>query len=133
MFDSLVCNAIDFLEHSVSELEKKPKYSVINFCTAVELFLKARLMLEHWSLIYEDPKKANLAQFLQGDFKSVGIIDGILRLKDIVDLEITQDEKKCFDKIREHRNQLIHFFNKAYIDKPDNKILESVVAEECKG
>jgi hypothetical protein len=133
MFDSLVRNAIDFLEHSAFELEEKPKYSVINFCTAVELFLKARLMLEHWNLIYEDPKIANFTQFLQGNFKSVGMIDAIGRLKKVVDLEITEDEEKCFDKIREHRNQLIHFFNKAYINKPDAKIVESVVAEECKG
>jgi HEPN domain-containing protein len=81
MFDSLVRNAIDFLEHSAFELEEKPKYSVINFCTAVELFLKARLMLEHWNLIYEDPKIANFTQFLQGNFKSVGMIDAIGRLK----------------------------------------------------
>lgn len=133
MFDSLVNNAIDFLEHSINDLEEKPKYSLINFCTAVELFLKARLMREHWDLIYEDPKKAHFTQFLQGNFKSVGMIDAIGRLKAVVDLEITEDERKCFDQIREHRNQLIHFFNKAYINKPDVKIVESVVAEECKG
>jgi hypothetical protein len=133
MFDSLVCNAIDFLEYSISELEEQPKYSVINFCSAVELFLKARLMLEHWNLIYDDPKRANFTQFLQGNFKSVGMTEAIGRLKDVVDLEITEDEKKCFNKIREHRNQLIHFFNTAYIKKPDLKTIESVVAEECKG
>lgn len=133
MFDSLVCNAIDFLEHSIFELEERPKYSVISFCTAVELFLKAKLMLEHWSLIYDDPKRANFTQFLQGDFKSVGMIEAIKRLKDVVDLEITRDENNCFNKIREHRNQLIHFFNRAYVDQPDSKVLESVFAEECKG
>lgn len=133
MFDSLVRNAIDFLEHSIHDLEEKPKYSVINFCTAVELFLKARLMREHWNLIYEDPKLANFTKFLQGDFKSVGIQGAILRLKKVVGLEITEDEINCFNEIREHRNQLIHFFNKAYIYRSDKKVLESVVAEECKG
>lgn len=133
MFDSLVRNAIDFLKESVVELEEKPKYSIINFCTAVELFLKAILMLEHWSLIYEDPKRANFDQFLQGNFKSIGMIDSIKRLKEVVGFDITEDEKKCFDKIREHRNQLIHFFNRAYIDKPDAKIVETVTVEECKG
>src|SRR5713226_3157429 len=80
MFDSLVANAIDFLRHSIDELEKKPKYSVIHFCAAIEIFLKAKLMREHWSLIDEEPQKANITRFLNGDFKSVGIDATINRL-----------------------------------------------------
>jgi hypothetical protein len=56
-FDSVVDNAIDFLRQALDELETKPKYSVIHFCASIELFLKARLMLEHWSLISEEPQK----------------------------------------------------------------------------
>jgi len=47
MFDSLVCNALDFLQRSAVGLQESPKYSVIDFCTAIELFLKARLLVEH--------------------------------------------------------------------------------------
>ena len=57
MFDSLVRNAIDFLKKSVDELEKSPKYSVIHFYTAIELFLKARLLAELWTLIITDVNK----------------------------------------------------------------------------
>lgn len=32
----------------MKELENQPKYAVIDFCTALELFLKARLLKEHW-------------------------------------------------------------------------------------
>lgn len=46
--DSLVRNAIEFLQRSMKELENQPKYAVIDFCTALELFLKARLLKEHW-------------------------------------------------------------------------------------
>ena len=56
-FDSLVRNAMDFLKKSVDELEESPKYSVIYFSTAVELFLKARLLREHWSLIISNVNK----------------------------------------------------------------------------
>jgi hypothetical protein len=52
MFDSLVRNALAFLERSVDELKDAPNYAVIDFCTAIELFLKARLLLEHWALVY---------------------------------------------------------------------------------
>ncbi|MBI2198305.1 MAG: hypothetical protein HYU42_06840 [Candidatus Rokubacteria bacterium] len=51
LFDLVVKNALDFLKQSLRELRKRPKYSVIDFCSALELLLKARLMLEHWALI----------------------------------------------------------------------------------
>ena len=60
LFDSLVENAIDFLQMSVQELEKRPKYSVIHFAMSVELFLKARLLREHWSLVVSKIEKASL-------------------------------------------------------------------------
>lgn len=133
IFDSLVHNAIDFLEHSISEFEESPKFSIINFCTAVELFLKARLMYEHWTLIYEDPKDAKFDSFLQGDFKSVSIESSIKRLKYVVDLKITKEEENSFNKIRNHRNQLVHFFNDSYIDKSKEAEIEAIAQEECKG
>tara|TARA_B100000965_G_scaffold361709_1_gene343253 strand:+ start:503 stop:721 length:219 start_codon:yes stop_codon:yes gene_type:complete len=51
LFDSLVKNAIDFLDSSLDDLEKRPKNSIVDFYTSIELFLKARLMDEHWTLI----------------------------------------------------------------------------------
>ena len=42
-FDDVVRNAFDFLGRSIDELEKHPKYSVIHFYSAIELFVKARL------------------------------------------------------------------------------------------
>ena len=133
IFDSLVRNAIDFLEHSVSELEENPKYSIINFCTAVELFLKSRLMLEHWSLIFDDPRQAHLNKFLQGNFKSVGMEGAIARLKEIAELKFDKNEEECFRTIRNHRNQLVHFFNKTYSSESNDGKLETVALEECKG
>jgi HEPN domain-containing protein len=40
-------NAFDFLETAIEEFNEKPKYSILHFSTAVELFLKARLIHEH--------------------------------------------------------------------------------------
>jgi hypothetical protein len=133
IFDSLVRNAIDFLEHSVSELEKNPKYSIINFCTAVELFLKSRLMLEHWSLVFDDPHNADLNKLLQGKFKSVTMERAISRLKGIAELRFDNREVECFKTIRDHRNQLVHFFNEAYSSESNIRKFETIVLEECKG
>ena len=43
-------NSIDFLTEAIDGFQVQPKYSIIHFYTAVELFLKARLLHEHWSL-----------------------------------------------------------------------------------
>ena len=71
--DSLVENAIDFLQTSLSQIQTSPKHSVINFCAALELFLKARLLVEHWSLIVLRPDAAELEKFKTGDFQSVSM------------------------------------------------------------
>ena len=64
-FSQLVGNALDFAETAARELEPSPKYSLINFGAAVELFLKARLLSEHWALIIKNRTVALCAD--QGD------------------------------------------------------------------
>ena len=121
MFDSLVRNAIDFLKKSVDELEKSPKYSVIHFYTAIELFLKARLLAEHWTLIITDVNKVKrkkaetiLSKFEGGDFHSVGLDKCIERLRDICEVRVPAKAVEHFDEVRKHRNKLIHFYHPAY-------------------
>ena len=52
IFDSLTRNAFDFLERGITEFDKSPKYSVIHFCAAVEMLLKARL-IDHFNPKHE--------------------------------------------------------------------------------
>lgn len=133
LFDSLVQNAIDFLNQSVADLQANPKYSVINFCASIELFLKARLMIEHWALIYDEPKDANKTRFLDGDFKSASIDETLRRLKKIAYVQISDKAEKSFYELREHRNKLMHFFHPQYTNPPNEKVIEGIVAEQCKG
>lgn len=80
----LVENALDFLHHAIENLERFPKLSIINFYTAVELFLKARLLHEHWSLVVA--KDPDWDKFISGDFVSVSFEDACGRLSRIVKL-----------------------------------------------
>lgn len=130
-FDSLVENAIDFLKRSVSEIKKSPKYSVIDFCAALEIFLKARLMVEHWSIIVLRPEIANLSTFKNGDFQSVSMDEAIRRLENICNESISKEAKDSFEAVRKHRNKLVHFFHPDYI-KASKKTIEKIVAEKCK-
>jgi hypothetical protein len=67
--DGIVNNGFDFFRKSLAEFDAEPKFSVIHFFAAVELFLKARLMAEHWSLVVS--KDPSWEGFERGDFKSV--------------------------------------------------------------
>jgi len=139
MFDTLVRNALDFLERSAEELEGAPNHSAIDFCTAIELFLKARLLAEHWTLIYDDLKgairnnKANLTKFREGDFVSVSMKDAIPRLRELVNLNISKEAETTFVCISQHRNKLIHFFHPTFSQSPNATAIAEVVAEQCRG
>jgi len=131
MFQQVADNAVDFLAHSLTELEKAPKYSVIHFCSAIELFLKAKLMLEHWALIDDDPRAANHARFLNGSFKSVAMEETIERLQNIANVRIPPEGRRSFSEVRKHRNKMVHFFHPEYAEASDRTI-ELIVIEQTK-
>jgi hypothetical protein len=133
LFKSLVENAIDFADKSVEELKKgSPKYSLINFCTALELFLKARLMLEHWTLVVSKLGEARPQRFQQGDFHSVSMEEAIERLQNVVGENFTQEEKKSFQAIREQRNRMVHFLDPSSATRIQRE-LQKVAVQECVG
>lgn len=131
MFDSLVKNAIDFLSQSIANLTTSPKYSVINFYASIELFLKARLMLEHWALIYDEPKDADRSKFLAGDFRSVNMEEATRRLEKTTKVQISKKTLDSFKELQEHRNKLMHFFHPQY-NTPDGDVIQGIVSEQCK-
>ena len=132
IFDSLVKNAIDFFEHSVNEFDRDPKYSLIHFYASIELFFKARLLLEHWSLITEKPQDAKFQKFLQGEFSSVGLDGAMSRLEGISGEEFDKQVRDIFNKIRDHRNRSMHFFMSDGVNHDDNSRFR-VAVEQCRG
>lgn len=120
-FDGLVRNAIDFLKKSVDELEKSPKFSLILFYAAIELFFKARLLAEHWTLVISDLNKIQkkkgetvLSKFEGGDLNSVGLDKCIERLKETCGVHIPDRALTYFNHVRILRNKLLHFFHPDY-------------------
>jgi hypothetical protein len=131
LFNSLVENGFDFLKKSVADIKKSPKYSVIDFCSAVEIFLKARLVREHWSLILSKPELADVIKFKAGDFISVSMEEAIRRLDNICNEKISLETREAFKATRNHRNKLVHFFHPGYA-KPSKNNIEQIVAEVCR-
>lgn len=129
LFFRLVDNALDFLARSIADFEQSPKYSVINFYTAAELFVKARLMREHWSLVVTKRNEPDWEKFLSGDFQSVTLDEAATRLEKVVQSGLTDQELTAFRAVRAHRNKVVHFFHEAHTTKA-NEELRSVIATE---
>ncbi|MFD0727590.1 hypothetical protein [Lysobacter brunescens] len=133
-FDDVVRNAFDFLGRSIDELEQHPKYSVIHFYSAIELFVKARLLKEHWALTVAKPEQADRTKFQRGDFQSVGLREANERLAKIAADGLLEEELKCFDGLRQERNQMVHF---AHASQGDGAVaakeLDRIVSDHAKG
>lgn len=132
MLTPLVGNAIDFLGKSISELELSPKYSVINFHAAIELFLKARLMEEHWSLIVSPKKEPDWSEFQQGKFVSINLEEATKRLDKIAQSGLSEKQINAFRSVLKHRNQMVHFFHEAETQEASEKRIRGIVKEQLK-
>jgi hypothetical protein len=102
-----VVERLDENESSVDERDLK--YAVLHLQAAVEVLLKARLLREHWSLVFKEPGRATRAAYESGDFESCGTLAAVDRLREIVGISI---EKKDVDELKElakARNALQHY------------------------
>jgi hypothetical protein len=85
------------------------KYGVLHLQAAVEVLLKARLVHEHWSLVFKEPGTAKRTAYEQGKFKSCDTTSALNRLTGIVGLPITAKEREAIDDLAETRNALTHY------------------------
>ena len=129
ILERLVENGLDFLHKAIDELNDYPKFSLIHFYSAIELFLKARLMEEHWTLVISQRQALDWEKFISGDFISISLHDAALRLDKVVRSQLTRAEFKSFDEIRQHRNKVVHFFHEAHSDK-DNKAQRTKIVKQ---
>jgi hypothetical protein len=112
-----VRNGIDYLisviEH-LDEAETTPgprnlKYAVLRLQAAVEVLLKARLLHEHWSLVFRDPGHATREKYESGDFESCGTDAAVARLRNIAGVRFAEKETKALKALAEDRNALQHY------------------------
>lgn len=108
-FDALTENALEFLENALDDLAQRPKTSVITFYAAVELFLKARLLQEHWTLVVR--REPELKAFQEGAFESITYKEARGRLQNVLQSPLSEDAHAAFETVRRHRNRIIHFFH----------------------
>lgn len=112
-----VRNGIDYLASVVEHLEEKAvavaprdlKYAVLHLQAAAEVLLKARLLREHWNLVFKDPGKATRKSFESGDFESCGTDATVDRLRDIAGIVIERKDAEALKDLARDRNALQHY------------------------
>lgn len=124
---NLLNSAFDFFDTSIDEFETKPKYSILHFCVALELILKSRLLLEHWSLIVEGPPV--LKNFKCGKFKSINYIELVKRINDSTEDNIPEKTEKIFLDIANERNKIVHFFHPITTEYDSTQDTESALMD----
>lgn len=121
---ALINNGLNFLEQAQKELsDSKPQFSLVSFWTAVELFLKVPLAHEHWSLICSRKTAPKKKSYQEGDFQSISYDETRALLRDVLEKPLSDDTHNIFDKVRKHRNRLVHFYHSDFTDIQQKQIL----------
>ncbi|MER6253546.1 hypothetical protein ABT224_19545 [Streptomyces sp. NPDC001584] len=112
-----VSNGMDYLLSVVEHLEagtervsaRDLKYAVLHLAAGAEVLLKARLQLEHWTLVFKEPAKARRSELEDGTLSSCTPSEAVQRLRDIAQVSISDQNAKALDKLAKHRNALTHY------------------------
>lgn len=133
VFRELVDSAFEFLERGIDGIESDRKHSIIDFATAIELFLKARLLAEHWTLVVEKIDTAEHRSFLEGNVRTIGTEGAIRRLSRILSISVSEDAAKQFAAIAAQRNKAIHFYHQESSPRASGRDLEKTVLDQVTG
>ena len=122
----LVINALDFLVRAIDEFQEFPKYSIIHFSAAVEQFLKARLMAEHWTLVVSVRQRADWNNFISGNFQSVTLDEAASILEKVVLSELPKNALAAFRTIAKHVTaQFISSIRRILMSRPKTSYAKS--------
>ncbi|MFE3608251.1 hypothetical protein [Streptomyces goshikiensis] len=137
-----VANGLDYLVSVVDLLgpddEGEPpsasalKYAVLHLDAAAEVLLKARLEIEHWSLVLgKVDKGTTYAKYKAGDFYSVGTEEALRRLRQMAEVDVPTEGDISLTALGKLRNQLQHYglvATREEIEPVAAKVLDFLVA-----
>ena len=121
--EALISNGLDFLNKAREELQAgQAKFSIVSFWTAVEILMKVPLVNEHWTLACSG-KKMERRKYLAGDFQSVTYDEACARLGDVLEKPLKKNTVELFNKVKNHRNRVVHFYHNELSEGDQQKVL----------
>ncbi|MGC4982389.1 hypothetical protein ACLQ18_17380 [Streptomyces sp. DT193] len=115
----LIVNGLDYLDDVVGRLATAPgvlpdvralKYAVLHLQAATEVFLKARLQRDHWTLVFKNPATAARTAFDSGKIESSCTTEeAFTRLTRIKGLALPDKALDAVKELAKVRNALQHY------------------------
>lgn len=103
-------NGCHFLRSTLDEIQRDDqtgnRNAVIFVAAALEVLLKTRLAMEHWTLLFDDSARAKLSELKTGEFVSAQASKLVGRLNNVASLGLDGDAP---EKIFRLRNRLVHY------------------------
>lgn len=103
-------NGRHFLRSTLDEIQRDDqtgnRNAVIFVAAALEVLLKTRLAMEHWTLLFDEPARAKLSELKTGEFVSAQASKLVSRLNNVASLGLDGDAP---EKIFRLRNRLVHY------------------------
>ncbi|PCL95028.1 hypothetical protein [Paenibacillus lautus] len=104
---NFVVSALEYLDEPIQPSDLK--YAILHLSSGIELILKERLRREHWTLLFTKVDKASLQDYKNGKFTSASFDDCIARLVNICEVDISSQQRKNLNSLRDKRNRFEHF------------------------
>ncbi|MFJ6719022.1 hypothetical protein [Streptomyces sp. NPDC091259] len=110
-----VANGLDYLVSVVECLEadapspRDLKYAVLHLAAGAEVLLKARLQMEHWTLVFSHPGRAVRDEVENGTLTSCTPKEARERLENIVGIPVAKPDAEALDQLAKMRNALQHY------------------------
>lgn len=102
------------------------KYALIHLSSGIELVLKYRLFIEHWTYVFADMNKSNKEALKTGDFKSVDSETIMERLRNFCEIKLKESDINELKRLRKKRNKVEHFEFNENIMSVENSIHKSI-------
>ena len=131
---NLLRNSLDFLLSAAEAVERNSgtrslKEATLHLADASELLIKARLVEEHWSLLFFSLEQASQDKLSSDDLRTVDFPKAVDRLKNIAGVELNDSLIENVTKLRSLRNKLTHYT--ADLDVAQTKSLVSKTMQFC--
>ena len=84
--------------------------------------MKVPLVNEHWTLACSG-KKMERRKYLTGDFQSVTYDEACARLGDVLEKPLEQKTADLFNKVKNHRNRVVHFYHNELSEGDQQQVL----------
>ncbi len=127
--ENMLANGLRYLRRGLDAFSKNDfDFALTDFYCGLEIILKAMVLHEDWRLVFDEPGDAEQAKLDKGTAKTIGADQAFKRLAVFAQKPLSADAEKAVNRIRVHRNKLMHFYHPDLNTPSGKKILATDLA-----